>query len=431
MNDTLLVKNLLKIGIHYRDSEEAIRIPDTCKVQVVEPKSIDVPKPASMMIREALLNPIESVPFDDFVTEHGSFLIIVNDHARSTPTPAVLKEILPVIRGKPFKIIIACGTHSKPSESDIRDAILGEFYDELRESTILHDAKQSKMIDFGVTNRGTPVKFNAIVNEFDAIVAVNSIEPHYFAGFTGGRKSLFPGIAAYETIEANHSMALLDESRLLRLKGNPLHEDMEEAVGKLISNHPVFAINLIQDGAMNVAEVVAGDILKQLYVGAETSRNIYAPQIDRKADLVLSVVHSPLDYDLYQGAKGFENTRMSVKDGGIMILVAACPGGIGSEDYERMMTSADSVEGLYLRFLQVMENYELGWHKVGSIPPFLEKNELWMVTDMTDETVRRMHMKRFATVQASVDAALKKLGTDIDVLVVQNSGNVCPVTRNS
>jgi nickel-dependent lactate racemase len=421
----------LKLGIHYRDAEEAIVIPDTCNVQVVEPKSVDMPRPANLMIQEALLDPIESVPFSEFAKAHDSFLIIVNDHARSTPTPAVLKEILPAIKGKRFKVIIACGTHSKPSEAGIRDAILGGFYDELRESTMLHDAKESEMIDFGVTSRGTPVKFNAAVEDFDAIIAVNSIEPHYFAGFTGGRKSLFPGIAAYETVEANHSMALLDESRILRLKGNPLHEDMEEAVSKLTKSHPVFAINIVQDGARNIAQVVAGDILKQLYVGAETSRAIYAPEINSQADLVLSVVHAPLDYDLYQGAKGFENTRMAVRDGGIMVLVAACPGGVGSEDYERMMTSADSVEGLYLKFLQVKKNYELGWHKVGSIPPFLDKNELWMVTDMKDETVRRMHMRRFATVQASIDAALKKLGTDIDILVVQNSGNVCPITGES
>lgn len=419
----------LRMKVKYSVSEEEIEIPDTCNVHVVEPKSVQTSESESAMIREAMNDPIESVSFEAFVKTYESFLVIVNDHARSTPTPVVLREILPFLEGKEFQIIIASGTHARPSEEDIRDIILGEFYDELRDSVILHSAKESEMHELGTTSRGTPLKFNAAVNNFKAFIAINSIEPHYFAGFTGGRKSLFPGIAAYETVEANHSMALLDEARLLHLEGNPLHEDMEEAVHILLENHPTFAINIIQDGEGKVARVVAGDIFKQLYVGAETAREIYAPEIERPADLVLSVVHSPLDQDLYQGAKGFENTRMAVRDGGILVLVAACPGGIGSDDYERMMTSAESVEEMYRKFLEVKEDYELGWHKVGSVPPFLEKNDLWMVTEMPDEKVCSMHMKGFKTVQAAIDAAIDKLGTNIDVLVVHDSGNVSPVSK--
>lgn len=419
----------MRMKVEYSGSEEEIEIPDTCNVNVVKPKSVETSKSESTMIRDALSDPIESVSFEEFTENHESFLVIVNDHARRTPTPVVLKEILPFLQDQEFKIIIASGTHARPSEEDIRELILGEFYDELRNSVILHSAKESEMFELGESSRGTPLRFNAIVNDFEAFIPINSIEPHYFAGFTGGRKSLFPGIAEYGTVEANHSMALLEEAQLLRLEGNPLHEDMEEAVRMLLEEHPTFAINIVQDGAGKVARVVAGDIFKQLYVGAETAREIYAPEIDRPAEIVLSVVHSPLDQDLYQGAKGFENTRMAVKDGGILILVAACPGGIGSEDYERMMTSAESVEEMYQKFLEVKEDYELGWHKVGSIPPFLDKNDLWIVTEMPEEKVCSMHMKGFDSVQAAIDAAIDKLGTDIDVLVVHDSGNVSPVSK--
>lgn len=422
-------ESLLRIKVEYSGSEEEIEIPDACNVNVVEPKSVETSESESAMIRNALSNPIESISFEEFIEKHESFLVIVNDHARRTPTPTVLKEILPFLQDEEFKIIIASGTHARPSEEDIRDLILGEFYDELRDSIIFHSAKESEMFELGETTRGTPLRFNGVLNDFEAFIPINSIEPHYFAGFTGGRKSLFPGVAAYDTVEANHSMALLEEAQLLRLKGNPLHEDMEEAVHMLLEDHPTFAINLVQDGAGKVAKALAGDIFKQLYIGAETAREIYAPEIDRPADLVLSVVHSPLDQDLYQGAKGFENTRMAVKDGGILILVAACPGGIGSEDYERMMTSSKSVEEMYQKFLEVKEDYELGWHKVGSVPPFLDKHELWMVTKMAEEKVCSMHMKGFKTVQAAIDAAIDKLGTDIDVLVVHDSGNVSPVSK--
>ncbi|MCF2137597.1 MAG: nickel-dependent lactate racemase [Candidatus Thorarchaeota archaeon] len=417
----------MKTSILYKGVPVKLEIPESCKVTIIEPKSVSSGLEPSMIIREALESPIDHIRFSEFVSKNNSFLVIVNDHARSTPTPDILREILPYLREKQFRVIVASGTHTSPSESDLREIIFGEYYDELKPKITLHDSRNSKMINLGTTSRGTPVLINAIVNDYDAIIAINSIEPHYFAGFTGGRKSILPGIAAFDTIEANHSMALLDEARLLRLKGNPVHEDLEEAAKMLAHDHPIFAINVVQDGKKRIARVVAGDIFEQLYEGAKTAQEIYAPKIDEPADIVISVVHPPLDQDLYQGAKGFENTRFALRRGGILILVAACPGGIGDESYAAMMTCADSPEEMYEKFKEVIKHYQLGWHKVGSIPPFLAENQFWFVTDIDDDTVEKMHMRPFHDIQTAIDAAIETLGNDINILIVNDAGNVCPV----
>ncbi|MHA1771559.1 MAG: nickel-dependent lactate racemase [Candidatus Thorarchaeota archaeon] len=417
----------MKIEMIYKGLPVQIEIPESCKVTIVEPRSVKQEIEPSKMIKDALESPIDHVKFSEFVAQHKSFLLIINDHARSTPTPDILREILPLLREKQFRVIVASGTHASPNESDLREIILGEFYDELREKVVLHDSRNSKMINLGTTKRGTPVVLNAIVNDFEAIIAINSIEPHYFAGFTGGRKSILPGIAAFDTIEANHSMALLDEARLLQLKGNPLHEDLEEAAQMLARDHHIFAINIVQDGEKKIAHVVTGDMFKQLYEGAKTAQEIYAPKIDEPADLVISVVHPPLDHDLYQGAKGFENTRFALRKGGVLMLVAACQGGIGDKSYAEMMTCADSPEEMYKKFKEVIKHYQLGWHKVGSIPPFLAEHKLWFVTEIDDETVKKMHMRPFHDIQSAIDTAIETLGHDINILIVQDAGNVCPV----
>jgi nickel-dependent lactate racemase len=384
---------MTNIQFYYDGKDIDIEIPDGISVEVIRPLSLDLVKSEDKIISESLEEPINSPSFPKFVDDHSSFLIILNDHARATPTPKLLKHILPFLKNKQIGIIIASGTHSLPSEEDVRSLILGEYYSQLRKSVVFHDSRATgKFISLGTTSRGTEVRVNKIINEYEAIITINSIEPHYFAGFTGGRKSFLPGISEYFSIEANHSMALLDESRILKLKGNPLHEDLEEAAHLVTDSHPVFGINVVLDGSGKIVGSFTGNIFELLYEGAELAKKVYAPSVKEAPDILVSVVHSPLDQNLYQAQKGFENCLYALKPEGIMILIASCYDGIGPEDYEAMLQSASTREGLAAKFEEIKSNYQLGWHKVGSIPTFLEDKELWMVTRISKTNVHeRIH----------------------------------------
>lgn len=416
----------MKLDIYYNGSDEKVEVPDSCHVEIVEPKVVKLDVSEDDLILGAVSNPVQSKPLKEFIDEYESFLVIVNDHARPTPTPKVLKHVMPLLREKRFGFIVACGTHNPPSEDDLRNLILGEFYDELREDLIIHDSKTAEFVDLGKTSRGTSILVNKIIENYQAFIPINSIEPHYFAGYTGGRKSFLPGISSYDSIEENHSMALLDESKIMALEGNPLHEDFEEATRIILEGRPTYAINVVLDGEHNIAGAYGGDIFKQLYMGAELAKEIYSPVAKTTPDVLVSVVHAPLDQNLYQAQKGFESCLLAVKPGGIMILVASCYDGVGPDDYAAMLQSGSSPEDLATKFEEIKVNYQLGWHKVGSIPPFIIDKELWMATRLEQDTLDKMFIRGFKNVQEAIDAAIEKKGPKIKFLVVKDSANVCP-----
>ncbi len=418
-----------EIELYYNGSKQEVKIPASCTVEIIRPKVIHTSMGEDEIIQTALDHPTDSISLSKFIEENDSFLLILNDHARATPTPKILKHVLPLLAGKEFGVIIASGTHGLPTEEDLKNQILGEFYDDLRKQLIFHDSKNDDFLNLGETSRGTPILVNKIISEYEAFIPINSIEPHYFAGFTGGRKSLIPGICAFEAIEKNHSMALLDEARMLALRGNPLHEDFEEAAGVIIEGHPTFAINVVFDGAHNIAGVFAGNIFTQLYKGAELAKDIYSPIVNQSPDVVISVVHSPLDQNLYQAQKGFESCLLTLQPGGILILVASCYDGIGPDDYAQMLQSGKSPSDLAAKFEEIKVNYKLGWHKVGSIPPFLAERELWMVTRLDKTNLDRMFIKGFDSIQEAVDNAVAEKGQDCRFLIVEDSANVCPTHR--
>ena len=416
--------------VYYDETEREVKVPEGWKMDIIQPQTLQSSKTEDEIVSESLKHPIGAASFEQFVQDSSSFLLILNDHARATPTPIVLKQILPFLDGKDFGIIVASGTHSIPSEKDLEEKILGEYYSKLRDLLVFHDSKATdQFITLGTTSRGTELRINKIIDRYEAIIAINSIEPHYFAGFTGGRKSFLPGISAYESIEANHSMALLDESRMLLLKGNPLHEDFEEAAHFVTQIHPVFGINVVLDGSRKIVGSFSGNLFEQLYEGAELAKTIYAPTITETPDVLIAVVHSPLDQNLYQAQKGFENCLFALKPGGIMILVASCYDGIGPADYSQMLQSSDSPEDLAKKFEEIKKNYQLGWHKVGSIPMFLKDKELWMVTKLPQENLKRMFIRGFDNLQSAIDEALRKKGAGSRVLVVHDSANVCPILK--
>ena len=417
----------MKIKVYYDGGQRTISLPQNCHVETVKPMTVELEKTQDEIIAESLRAPIDSLTLEEFCSKYTSFLLILNDDARPTPTPRILSHVLPLIKGKDLGIVVACGTHPPPSEDDIKSIILGEHYESLRSRLKLHDAKGSSFTDMGTTTRGTRVSINSLVRDFDAIIAINSIEPHYFAGFTGGRKSFIPGIARYDTIEANHSMALLEEASIMHLNGNPLHEDLEEAARHVSEAVPTFAVNVVLDGSRRVAGAFAGNIISQLYVGAELARRLYSSAIEQLPDVLISVVHSPLDQTLYQAQKGFENCRHALRPGGIMILVASCHDGIGPTDYAGMMQSGSTVKDLADKFESAKKNYRLGWHKVGSIPGFLLNNQLWMVSRIGLAELARMHVRGFSDLQDAAYEALRLKGPNPRIVIVEDSGNVCPV----
>jgi nickel-dependent lactate racemase len=403
----------MKIEIPYLDTVFPLEFPDSYLLVVAEPNEYKVAGTPDELLRAALEKPfgfeLKSPSLGEFLRGGTKLLIIVNDATRPTPTAAILRELLPSIEKaglgtEDFTLLIATGAHRSPSEEEYKQ-ILGEFYASLRPRCICHDArKEDDMADLGSTRNGTPMLLNKRLFEADRIIVTGSVEPHYFAGFTGGRKVFLPGIASYKTIEANHKQALSPKARSLALDGNPVHEDMMDAFALIKA--PVFSIMTVLDKDQNIAAATAGNLIASFEAAVEIARKIFCVSIPVKADIVVSVAKFPMDIDLYQSQKAIDNGAAALKDGGVLILVSSCREGIGDEAYAKLLAQASSPQDALER---IRAGYKLGYHKAAKMAEVASRATITAVTELSEERLKSMFIGSAASPQNALDEALSRL----------------------
>ncbi len=281
------------------------------------------------------------------------------------------------------------------------------------------------MVFIGKSKNGTEMWVNKLGVEAHKIVIISSVEPHYFAGYTGGRKSFLPGIASYKTIEQNHKYAMRNKAQPLVLEGNPVNEDMEDAI-TIIMEKEIFSIMAVLDRHQNIYSATAGHIRDSFHAAIERANEVFAVPIKEKADIVVSVAPYPMDIDLYQSQKAIENGKLALKDGGIIILVSKCRDGIGDRVFfDLLASSSDAKEVL----TTIERGYKLGYHKAARIVEASKKGEIWAVSDIEDETIKKAFMKPYAGVQEAVDAAILKKGKDARVLFLIDGSVTVPLIQ--
>ena len=306
-------------------------------------------------------------------------LYIVNDNQRPTKTKKIIERI--DIRPED-KIIVASGSHRAPTERWITDT-LGE-----RKNVIIHDARRSPVTFYGRTSLGNDIYLNSEIDNAERIVVITSVEPHYFAGFTGGRKSFLPGIAKYETIERNHTHALDKNARVLTLENNPVHEEMMEACRFVQDRKEVFCVNMVLDLEGTVASIESGDIVGSFFRACDLAREIYAVRIGKKYDTVITVASPPMDISLYQAQKAMENAKIALKDGGKLVLISQCRKGIGAPAFYDLLTSGTPDEVAE----KIEKEYRLGWHKAAKMAEALKTYEVCVVTDLSKDLLEAIHI---------------------------------------
>jgi nickel-dependent lactate racemase len=410
----------MKLSIPYLNQIFPLEIPNENFLAVAEPNDFRVDGSPAEILKEALARPYGPAdgPFlaekkrrgqslTEFLRGGRRVLIIVNDATRPTPTEAILGALIPVLENAEIKkenltLLVATGAHRKPTEEEYRQ-ILGAAYDTLRARAVHHDArKDADMADLGHTRNGTPILLNKRLFDADRIIATGSVEPHYFGGFTGGRKAFLPGIAAFRTIEANHKQALSPSSRSLALEGNPVHEDMMDALPLIRT--PIFSFMTVLNKEQQVAAATAGDLLASFYAAAEIARKIFCVSIPAKADIVVSVAKFPMDIDLYQSQKAIDNGALALKDGGTLILVSSCRDGIGDEAYARLMAQASSPEDALER---IRAGYKLGYHKAAKMAAVSGRATIKAVAEIPAERLKAMFIEKALSPQEALEGAFK------------------------
>jgi nickel-dependent lactate racemase len=321
---------------------------------------------------------------------------------------------------------VATGSHRPPTPAECR-WIFGRWFERLQNDIFIHDARTTEeMVPLGITTRGTPLAINRLIVEAPKIIALASVEPHYFAGYTGGRKSFFPGGAAYETIEQNHRLALHGEAAPLALVGNPVHEDLVEAMDYLAGKE-IYSLQVVLDRHHLICAAFCGSLAESFAAAVQKAQEVFTVELDKRADIVVAVAQVPLDIDLYQAHKALEHGRRALKPGGILILVAQCPAGIGNDRFYQILRRATSPADVSTL---ITGAYHLGDHKAGKIAALAQEVRLWGVTDLDPTIMRKAFIKPCADLQKALDAAIAEQGPNAQCLFLMNAGMLVPIIKN-
>lgn len=393
------------------------------RLEVGEGRPVEIVSPADTRpdtdsIRRSIANPIDSEDFRSFISDKKKILVVVNDHTRSTPTAEVLKHL--ELRGKQITTVIATGSHRSPDQREL-DEIVGGKAPPYGGRVVVHNSKDPTTLkQVGKTSRGTELSFNSLLFDADGIIPVASVEPHYFAGYTGGRKFLLPALAGIDSIASNHCLAAEDSSRVLRLEGNPIHEDFMEALQMFGRFDHMFSIQLVLNVKAQTSYSCSGHIVQSFKRAVEYAKEIYVPKIQEKADIVISVNKPPLDIDLYQSQKALQNVELSVKEDGIIILVSSCPEGIGDSNFYKLLTSKDGGAG--------KENSrKFGYHKVVKLQNLLKRASIFAVTSLPDEVPKAIGLTPYRDLQKAFADATRIKGKNSRVLIVLDGAITVPV----
>jgi nickel-dependent lactate racemase len=432
----------MNLAIPYPGRNFSLEIPDENLLCVAEPNDAEsAGEEESILIQavDATVTPAVSGEPADGKKNLGQFLegghkvlVIINDATRPTPTAAMLKAMWPIFKAVGLEppnltFIVATGAHRAPTEEEYRQ-ILGENYQRFRPCCIAHDSKNAdEMVMLGFTRNRTPVILNRRILDADRIIVTGSVEPHYFAGFTGGPKAFLPGIAAYESVKTNHERALSPGARALALEGNPVHEDMDDAAGFIKT--PAFSLMTVLDKRQKTAAAFSGDLMTSFHQAVELSKKIFCVSVPEKADIVVSIAKHPMDIDLYQSQKAIDNGALALKDGGTLILVASCRDGLGDKTYAGLLASASSPADALEK---IRREYRLGYHKAAKMAMVSGRTRVTAVTELPAAELDRLFIESAPSPQTALDEAVKRAkdqGIDTPKVLVLPDGCVTvPVT---
>jgi len=359
-------------------------------------------------IEAAMAEPIASPPLWKLAEGKTRILIIASDHTRPVPSrlilPPMLKEMRRASPNAQIKLLIATGFHRPTTEAELR-AKLGEVYDQVKIE--MHDARrQDEMVFKGILPSGGELWLNYWVDWAELIVSEGFIEPHFFAGFSGGRKSILPGIASQTTVFANHNSKFIASpfARAGSLERNPIHKDMlwAASVAGL-----AFAVNVVLNGDKQVIAAFAGNPVEAHAKGcAFVSKHSAVSRAE--ADIVLAGNGGyPLDQNIYQAVKGMTAAEACVRPGGVIIMCASCSDGHGGEDFFRWFTECGSAAEVTRRILAIpqMETLPDQW-EAQILARIMEHAQVIMVTEEgARDYVMQMGMQSAATLAEALELA--------------------------
>ena len=389
------------------------------------------PKSEAELVADALANPIGSPKLSELAKGKKNCVIISSDHTRPVPSHIIMPQLLAELRkGNPdidITILIATGMH----RATTKEELIAKYGREIaeHEKFVIHVSRNDEdMVSVGTLPSGGDCRINKVAANADLLISEGFIEPHFFAGMSGGRKSVLPGIASKVTVLANHCSEFINSphARTGILQGNPIHEDMLYAAkaAKL-----AFICNVVIDADKKVIAAFAGDREKAHYAGADFEMKLAGVK-PVPADIVITTNGGyPLDQNIYQSVKGMTAAEATCKEGGVIIDVSSCSDGHGGEDFYNNLKNAESIQKAMDEILARGRNETVfdQW-EAQILMRMLLKFTIIMVTEAPQQMIEDMHMKYAASIDDALamakDVLAKKGITDPKITVIPDGVSV-------
>lgn len=414
----------MQYTVPYGRREISFNCPD--KTSIVRPQENKAVKDVKSEVRNSMDNPIDSPSLKDIAAGIDDAAIVINDITRPAPTKEMLEEILSDlhasgINAENIKIVIATGNH-RPSSKEETIQMAGADIAS-RYKIVSHDCNDKGSLDYlGTTNRGLPVWVNSIVSRSSLKILTGLITPHHAAGYSGGRKSVLPGIAGGETLKIHHSFPIRPYEPVLGwLDGNPFHEEMVMAARMLKVD---YIVNAISNSAGDVIGVVSGNFESAHSKGVEICGNSWIVSFNKKYDIaIVSPGGYPRDIDLHQSQKAMSVAEMVIKENGVIILIAECIDGIGK--FGGWLREASTPKEVIERFRKQGFTPDHS-SKAFNCARALDQHMVIVITDgIPTETLEEMFFSSSQSVEKAISKACSHLKSNTPDIIVMPYATEC------
>ena len=419
----------MRTKIPYHKTHMPIEIPDenfVCSL-VSRAESFKADGTEQEIVERALDNPIGSKSLEELVQGKRRMVIISSDHTRPVPSrvtmPIILRRIRQANPDIKITILIATGFHRPTTRQELIDRYGEEIV--ATENIVVHRSHDDEMADLGTLPSGGKLLLNKVAIDTDLLIAEGFIEAHFFAGFSGGRKAILPGIASATTVMANHCSEFIADphARTGVLENNPIHRDMLYAAAQA---KLAFILNVVIDAKKQVIAAFAGDSEKAHVKGCQFVLNL--SQVKKNpTDIVITTNGGyPLDQNIYQSVKGMTAAEANCNAGGVIIMVAGLSDGHGGESFCKMVTATSSPQKLLDEFARVPRNETKPdqW-EAQILCRILSRHKVIIVTDMcSPEMICGMHMEHAKTFDEALNRAFELKGKNATVSLIPDGVSV-------
>jgi nickel-dependent lactate racemase len=403
----------MKVDLTYGNGKVSVDIPEQNFAGKVIPKQVRTIPDAQAELNRVLDNP--HGPALESLAKSRNVCVLVEDHTRDEPHWDLLSAVVPrLAHANKVMFMITTGSHevNHPENLEIVDMIKRISGDaKITEFDVkINDCRDPDVVNLGKTSRGTPVIISAAAAGHDLYVPISDMKAHYFAGYSNPLKAFLPGICAFDSIEANHAMALNPKSTfgrhpyhpLKEKRDNPLADDMREAMEIITKKATVFALAVISDGH-KLVWADAGEVRPVTAAGIEVLDETASFTVPQATRIVVSPGGYPQDKSLYHAQRAIELTKNAVADKGEILFIAQCKDGVAPEEaienfYNRLTAPLDEVTN------SISSKYHLYEHKAYKFAELMKRvSKIKMYTELDNETVSAVHMEKIDDPQKTID----------------------------